>query len=54
MYVVRYVQVTVCACGGQRLWVTLELELQVIVSKSPWLLEIELGSSGRAVFALND
>jgi hypothetical protein len=48
------VHMTVRTCRGQRHWTTLELDLQVVVSNRPWLLEIELGSSGRTVFALNN
>lgn len=41
--------VWVCACSGQRHQIPLELELQVPVSSPMCVLEVQHGSSGRAV-----
>jgi hypothetical protein len=38
--------------GGQRQHISLELELQMVVNCSMWLLGTELGSSARAVCTL--
>lgn len=39
---------SMCAHGGQRYLIPRKLELQEAVTHAIWVLEIELGSSGRA------
>ena len=50
-----YVHATACmsnAQGGQKRWVPLQLELQMVITPLRWVAETELKSSRRAVNTL--
>lgn len=47
------VHVSVSAFRHQRGWISLKLDSQAVVIHLMWVLETELGFSGRAVYALN-
>lgn len=53
MCVWGYTHMSVGDLGSQRLWVTLELGLQKVMSCQTWVLWTELGSSTRAACTLN-
>lgn len=53
MLVSRYVRLSVGAHRGQKSWMHLEQEVQVVVSHLTWALEIKHRSSGGVVHVLN-